>query len=118
MSNRSVLDHATCIAFALALPVAVMTSPIRPSRSAGGSVRTPYLRRNFALPPTHSTRLSATLIASPPDRVKTLSSGNEEEQSRTARPAYDSLELPPPPSLSPARDLTWVPIRATRPLRC
>ena len=119
MSSREILKRGICIASALALLLAVMTSPIRPSSAAGGYPRPDCLRRNFAIPPTHSTRLSVTSVTSLSGRVKALRSESEEEVSRTASPPCSPFDSPPPPVSFPLGDLTaFVLIRSTRPLRC
>ncbi len=120
MSSRDVLNRGICVASALALLVAVMTSPIRPSNLARALSRPDCLRRNFAIPPTHSTRPSAMSIASPSARIKAVLSEEEEKTGGTTCSACCSSDLPRMPSLKPP---AWGPasfglLQAPRPLRC
>lgn len=123
MADRNVLNRWICIASALALLVAVMTSPLQPLSSNGGLglSRPDCLRRDFAIPLTHSAThplKSLTLRTAP---VKAVRSESEEENlSRAAAPSWNHLGLPPSfshqaPAWAPA-DL--VPTRASQPLRC
>jgi hypothetical protein len=119
MFSRNLFKHGICVTSALALLVAVMTSPIRPSRSNPGLSYPNYLRRNYSIPPTDSTRPSPTSITSLQVRVKALRSEDEKKLVGTTRLARCPFDLPPHPSLTPPRDLSTVgPLRASHPLRC
>jgi hypothetical protein len=121
MADRNVLNRWICVASALALLVAVMTSPLHPLSSSGGLSRPDCLRRNFAIPLPRSTSgplKSLTLRIAP---VKAVRAENEQDKlSRAACPSWCSLVLPPSFSL---QALAWAPpalglTRASQPLRC
>ena len=89
MFCRDVLKRGTRIATALALVAAVIVSPIRSSKSAGGTSR---LRQNLAIPLPKPTPPSMTSVSSPSALVKALASekrggAKENEEKRTGRPA-------------------------------
>jgi hypothetical protein len=121
MADRNVLTRWICVASALALLVAVMTSPLQPLSSNGGLSRPDCLRRNFALPLSGSASVSLKSITLRTVPVKAVRSENEQEkQSRAACPSWCSLGLPPTFSL---QSLAWAPpalglTRASQPLRC
>ena len=120
MVKGSILNHGIRAASALALLVAVMTSQIRPSRSTCVPSQPECLRRNFAIPSSHSTRPSAASVSPRAVPVKALpSENNEKELSGTIRPVGCSLDLSAHASPKPARDLTAFGLdRAPHPLRC
>ncbi len=122
MANRLVLNRWIEVTTALALMVAVITSPIRPSRSANYPSDHACLRRNFSLPPARSTPQSVTPgISGYASRVKALPSEDreEEELTWTTRPACYLFIFQPSSPPKPARDsASGGPIRAIRPLRC
>jgi hypothetical protein len=120
MTNRSLLSLGIHVATALSVVVAVMTSPMRPSRPGRGPSPPNDLRRNFALPLTHSTQRS--VIAKGPEsvRVRALSSEereNELEGTIGSARAFLTRHLAPP--RRPVRESAAVgPVCAAHPLRC
>lgn len=120
MSERSLVRGLLDLAFAAALLVAVMTSPIRPPVSKTNLSRANYLRRNFGLPPTHSSRLFAIRDTSHPATVRILFSETEEESNAAMGPVPGPFLSPSILPFKPAfRDLAGTgPISAPRPLRC
>jgi hypothetical protein len=122
MSSRNIFRHVVCVVSALALLVAVITSPIRPSTLAVRSSNPDCLGRNVSSQyTTHSSRLSATSVTSPTNRVRALPSDKEEESSEAACLAHYSFDLSPTLSTSrrPARNLADLgPVRAPHFLRC
>lgn len=119
MAGRNLVRGCLDIAFAVALLVAVMTSPIRPLVSKPGAPRANYLRRNFGLPP-NSSRLTAITDMSRPASVGILLSESEEEPNAAISPSPGSFDLPfQQPFKPPARDLASDgQILTPRPLRC
>ena len=71
MASGTSLNTCIRVASAVALLMAVVTSPIRPSGSTR-SLSPNYVRRNLALPPTPPTRLPAVSVSSSLVRVKAL----------------------------------------------
>lgn len=120
MSKRDVIKDGICVISALALLVAVMTSPIRPSRAAGGSSHLGCLRRNFATPPTHSACPSATSLTSPPGFLKAVRSESEEERRGTESLGCCPFDLSITASSEAIFPDLAAPghIPASRPLRC
>lgn len=121
MTDRTSLKRWICVASALALLVAVITSPLRALSSSGALARSDGFRRNLAIPPTRSASFalkSVTLRTAP---VKAVRSETEEEKlSRAACPARYSLG---PPAASPLRSPARTPAgfgppRTSQPLRC
>jgi hypothetical protein len=121
MGGGNILNRWICIASALALLAAVMTSPLQPSIDHNAFSRPGFLRRNFAIPPTRSAFLSLKSVSLRAVSVKAVRSENEDEKlSRAARPAWCSLSLPPSPLLSemPCAPAANGLARASKPLRC
>jgi hypothetical protein len=117
MGSRNLSNHGIRVASALALLLAVLTSPIRPPSSDVPPGET-YLRRNFALLASHPIRLSAT-TASPPERVKAIRSLKEDDLSGATvlvRPSFGPARpfpcdaIPPAPALG-ILDPTAYPLR-------
>src|SRR5947209_7011292 len=97
MIRRTYLNHGICLTSALALLVAVMTSPLRPLSPSGTSSHLDCLRRNFALPSAHTTYLRVKCLRAAP--VKAVRSEREDEKlGRTKSPA--GCSFPQPLSLS------------------
>ncbi len=118
MVNGSVLNPVIRAVSALALLVAVMSSPIRPLRPYGDSPPG-SLRRNFGMPHSHFPRPSAASIAPRAVQVKALTSKTETELSETTRLVGFSLDLSPHSSPNTARGLSASGLdRALHPLRC
>ncbi len=123
MFCRDVLKRGTRIATALALVAAVIVSPIRSSKSAGGTSR---LRQNLAISLPKPTPPSMTSVSSPSALVKALASENEgerreneEERTGTACTAFCCFDLLAIYPFKPARNLAASrPIPARHPLRC
>jgi hypothetical protein len=127
MADRNVLNRWICVASALALLVAVMTSPLRPLGSDGALSRPDCLQRNFATPPTRfatpptrSASLSLKSVTLRVAPVKAVCSENEEQLSKAKCPAWCPLG---PPLSSSLKTLAWAPAalgltRASQPLRC
>lgn len=100
MLGKNVIKRGICIASALSLLVAVMTSPIRPSIHALSHTRPNCLRRNYAIPPSHSTRHSVVSIALRVITVKAVRSEEEERKlGRMTSPAWCSFDVPPVPAI-------------------
>ena len=119
MSNRRFDILGIRVATALALLVGVMSSPMRPARTAVGSARPHCLRDNVSLPTSQSWPVSVTSVGSRPFQIKALASEGEEELKAATAPSCDSIDPPPLPSSKPPRDLTaFDPVRAPYPLRC
>jgi hypothetical protein len=119
MSKRNVLDRGVCVASALALLLAVMTSPIRPVDTLRTCSPPNCLRRNFAIPPTHTARHFLKLATLGASLVKAVRSENEEEKlSRASRPAWYFFGLLPSPNASSSKLITPGLIRVSQPLRC
>jgi hypothetical protein len=95
MSKRSLLDHAIRIASALALLVAMTTSPLRPFHSS--FLRGEPARSHWASSPARSTfptRVVPTSVAMRPVSVKALPSETEEKElNGAARPALHFFDL-------------------------
>ena len=116
MFCRDVLKRGARIATALALVAAVIVSPIRSSKSAGGTSR---LRQNLAIPLPKPTPPSMTSVSSPSALVKALASENEEERTGTVCTAFCCFDLLATYPFKPARNLAASrPIPARHPLRC
>jgi len=120
MVNQNLFHHTLRIASALALVVAMVTSPIQSSWSSGGSSPAPvHLQRNAHLPPTHSTLPSSKSLAERQVRVKALPSETEEDLIRVARTASWHLDLPLISAPTHEWDLASSgPHGAIHPLRC
>ena len=121
MSERDTLNRGIGAAAALALLVAVMTSPIRPASALGTGRRAGHHRRNFAMPPSHSTRLCVTSVTPRAMPLKAVRMESEvEENSGAPCPAGPAL-VPPPPAPLQAPDRDWATAgggRVPPPLRC
>jgi hypothetical protein len=121
MSDRNILNRGICVASALALLVAVMTSPIRSLCPVNACSRLDCLRRNFAIPATHPARISLKTVVLRTAPVKAVRSETEEEKlSGTSCPAWCASDLPP--SSSPKAP-AWAPAtfglaQSSQPLRC
>lgn len=121
MVDRKLYNRWICVASALALLVAVMTSPLRPLRINGASSPPDCLRRNYAIPPTRSISLSLKSISPRAASIKAVRSENEEKRlARLACSAWWSLVLSPSPSLKflPCVPAVLGPTRASLSLRC
>ena len=119
MVGRRTLQYSFRVTTAAALVLAVMTSPMRPAKSAG-SYCFNHQRRDFDVTSAHSCpRLASALADSRPVQVKALPSEREEELSWTTRPACRVFDFPPALSPKPERDLVAIGLdRAMHPLRC
>jgi hypothetical protein len=121
MAARNIVNRWICVASALAVLVAVMTSPIRPLTPGDALFHPNCLRRNFGIPPTRSASFSLKSLTQRAAPVKAVRSENEEEKPN--RVAYsDGCCLSPPPSSS-LKTLAWAPpalglTPASPPLRC
>ena len=121
MATQSVLNYGIRVTSALALMLAVMNSPIRPSRFGTDQSGRDFLRRNFATASVPLTRLSLTSVPSRADRIKAFVSENSEEEfgRATTPPACGPRDLRPTPSLKSPRAFATIGVDfAARPLRC
>lgn len=119
MSHQPLLTNAIRLASAVALLVSVMTSPIRPAPTAGGSQRE-CLRRNFGVPgkaaPNHRPHVPAT---SRVVQVKAVSSQSKPNWMTPSDRQDADLAYPRSPSVGSAQRSTALGIeRAIHPLRC
>ncbi len=102
-------------AIALALVAAMTISPMRPGN---GFTRT-ALRRNFAVPAKHHSRVSVSSVPSSPVRMKALSSESEEELHGTISPVCYCTAFNLTPSPKHDRHLKAFGLnRDHHPLRC
>jgi hypothetical protein len=97
MRNRSVFNLSLRVASAVALLVALTTSPLRPLHSSCSSVRPEFARSDWAGIPGRSsfpTRLLPTSVTVRPVSVKALPSANEEEElDGDSQPALRQFDL-------------------------
>jgi hypothetical protein len=107
MFQRTFLNRAICITAALAVVVAVWSSPVRPLRMFGSSAHPNYLRRNFAIPPTHAARHCVKSVMVRGAMAKAVRSESEAETlGKAVSRAQSSLNPPPSAHLKTAiRDL-------------
>jgi hypothetical protein len=99
MANRTFLNHGIRVVAALALLVAIMSSPIRPLRRAADS-HPDHLRRNVGIPKGGSTHhRSSAPVHARVVKVKALHSENERE--RDGASCRASLSFGPFPTPSP-----------------
>lgn len=100
--------------------LAVISSPLRPSGLNSRSSRLNYLRRNFAVPSTVSTRVSPKLDSSCHCSIKALPIEEEKDLGSSRVPAWGTLDLLHVTSYGqPVRDLIIAdPVPVPRPLRC
>jgi hypothetical protein len=107
------------LATALELTVAVMSSPIRPFKSAGGALGRACLRSDFGVPLIPLARICAACPNSRRLAIKALPSEIEEDLKELIRAAHCSIELPRILSLEPAWQLATPALhKAPHPLRC
>jgi hypothetical protein len=120
MPKPFVLHHAIRLTTALALLAAVMTSPIRPSKAAGGGSHPDCLRRNFGIPAKADTaHRPASPVPSRVVQVKALSSERRLDLTGDSARQYVDPACPSPASPEPERDSTAFRLdRAIHPLRC
>jgi hypothetical protein len=116
------ITHKLCICLGCTavLLVAVMSSPIRPTRSANGSSPA-CLPRHFAVPSVKSkpAQVSVRPVASDSIRIKALPSENEEALRGLTDTASRLSNLPPLFSPKLAQDAaTFGPVGTPHPLRC
>jgi hypothetical protein len=122
MTGRFV-NHGICILAAVALLLAVMASPFRPTRASHPAPSPNYLPRNFAFRKSgHSgkfamlARLSLTEADSLPSE---MDADIEDEPTVTSLPASASLDVLPSPCPEPYSELVDFAVAlAARPLRC
>jgi hypothetical protein len=120
MKVQATFKHGICVGCTIVLLVAVMSSPIRPTRSDISS-SPDRLRRNFAVPTakSKSARMSVRPAASARVQIKALPSENEEELRGTADSTTHLTDLPPTPSPKSAQaTAAHGSISAPHPLRC
>jgi hypothetical protein len=120
MDHRRISTIAGRSALVLALLVAVMSSPIRPTKAGAAHTMRDCLRRNFALPSSHATRLTLAAAPAPSARESVVrSEGEEDELEFAARAEACFIEIPAKASTPPARETApLLPPRAPHPLRC
>jgi hypothetical protein len=121
------VDHGNRILAAVALLLAVLSSPIRPTRESHSSFSPHPLQRNFAiLKIGHGTpfamaarRCLREADSLQPDIEGQLDAEFEDELTISSPPASVSFDVLPAPCPKPYRELVRfaVPL-ATRPLRC
>ncbi len=126
MAIRHFLHRGLRVATAVALLVAVMTSPIRAPRSPGRSAHPNYLRRNFGMPKAHSSHRRTAPVTSRVVVVKAFQSENADELARTScstscspRPACRPLckTQADPRRLRPRSSQPPAPLLKRRPIR-
>jgi hypothetical protein len=118
MSSRMVLKHGICLATMLALVLAVVPPPVRPSSSPFGSLPIGRVHRTPGNHLSRSHRPTAVVV-SPTERVKALRSESEELRDRAATSSSPAFDVNLVPSRTPHSEFTAsVPHRANRPLRC
>lgn len=118
--RTKLIDRGLCLCAALALLVAVLTSPMRPSCASGIHARFDCPRRHLGIPPTHSPSSPSKSTAL---RVVTLvkairSESQKKEPGRAVCLVRRRWDLPFSPFI---KALTLGPIgsrQALQPLRC
>lgn len=120
MVRQGLSSRCLLVASAVALLVAVISSPLRPTGLSHRASCSSFLRRNFAIPPTYSDRLSAKPAPSRIFTIKALPTESEKERESTSVPAYGSPYLPSLTSFGHADRDRAIPIHApvACPLRC
>jgi hypothetical protein len=123
MVDRIGFNHCVRVVSALALLVAMTTSPLRPFKANSGSDRPDAVRSNLAGAPKHlsfPTRLLPTSVVSRPVSVKALPTSNEEEElDGASHPDSDLFD--PPHSVCAMPSAKPVPVsnvRSPHLLRC
>jgi hypothetical protein len=117
VTGRRHLLNGIRVTAALALAVAVLTSPIRPSKASSGANLPNYLHSNFGIPHSPSKHLPTSSAASRVIQVKAIPS--KQEQKQRSRPG-DRLLVPAVAdfvAMEPA-DALRTPAPAAHPLRC
>lgn len=120
MSNRTCLKNGIHVVSSLALLVAVMTSPIRPALLNPHRSPRDFLRRNFGIPRSTSSRFDTKSISATPVPFKAFINEGEEEVGESARLAGSMPNTDSPAFEAPARDCVFPVLSrgALRPLRC
>lgn len=126
MTGRTV-NHGIRIAAALALLVAVMTSPIRPSRLSGTSPRPNHLLRNFGIAKPRAPQRPGTMALPSIGQARVIGADLEDELEvdiedelwATLPPPRASSDILPSPSPGPQHMPADPGVAAViRPLRC
>ena len=120
MFKRRTHNTGLRILAALALVVAVLTSPIRPTKWLGAGGERDCLRRNFALAKVSPLPCSVKQVPSRLVQVKAIASETDEEEFTGAvRSAVSYFDLHSTPSTKPGRNPISPGLALTiHPLRC
>jgi hypothetical protein len=121
MTSLNTHKRGICVAAALALLAAVMTSPIRPLASLGALSCPDALQCNLAIPLTQPAHLSLKSVTPRGATINAVRSENEEEElGRAESPAGCFVCCPLSASLkTPARARAVFGLtQASQPLRC
>lgn len=120
MVRRRPTNRGFRIMMALALVVAVMTSPVRPPRSNPDGLEKDYLKRNVALPKSDTTHhRSHAPTHSRVIQVKAVHSKNEHRLTETScQPVLMSRPSASPSTQFVPQSLSCVVDGSSHPLRC
>lgn len=119
MTRRDHFKRWVCIGSAVALVVAVMTSPIRPVPTLNGFASPNYLHRNFATPSTHLSHQAGKSVATGHVRVKAVTSEQRIEGRGKQRLLRRVVRIAPThPSPSKQGRVIFRILPAAHPLRC